>query len=422
MSANLFPSGTTSRPLIGALLLVAVVLGIVGCTDAAETPPPRSASLIDQIKDATFAEGSAAYSGQTRFADGTSGAVDGASRAEPPAGEVTHPVHTATGPRDVTFLWVDGSIFIQRAVTADSAAVSATLRLDSDAPWTRAAYQPLATTLFDAYDPFRLLERLSLLKLVAEQQSTEVVDERELERYVVDMEGVATSPGRARTIELLTDTDHRLQVVRLVGDDTIEYALTGFGGDVAPTPPPDDQIGGSTPRPSVVPVGPFETVATGTAGGGGWQLLRAPGSDGGSCWRMDAQVPLDPVAATQADGVSCIGAFDPTASADEQVQVVVDAGTGAPFDAVVAAVAPGSTEAEVQLADGTTHPLAIDPGGFVVWTGPKTPLAVVLELTAPDGNVVTCGPGPVSSLDDLDLLPADDLATLDRAPWLCLEL
>ena len=119
--------------------------------------------------------------------------------------------------------------------------------------------------------------------------------------------------------------------------------------------------------------------------------------------------------------MTCIAAFDPSGAADEQVQIVVDSGGGASFDIVVAAVAPGTTNVEMQLDDGTVHPLAVDPAGFVVWAGPKSPLAVVLEATAPNGDVAVCGPGPVTSLDDLQVMAPDQVAILDRLPWLCVE-
>ena len=404
-----------------ALLVVAVLVVGAACSDDGDRDA-RPVGALDRIREATFAGGTAAYVGETRFADGTSGPVDGRSRAVPPTGEVSHPVRTESGLQEVTFLWVDSSIYTRRAVTTDAAAVSATLRLESDPPWSEAVYQPLGTVLFDAYDPFLLLDRLAVLDVSAEQQGTEALGEDELERYVVDMAGVATSPGGAGTIELFTDADDRLQQVRLVGRDTIEYRITEYGIDVSPSAPPEDQVGTSLRPPSVVPVGPFETVAEGTGTAGAWQLLRAPGTDGGTCWRMETDAPLDAVATTQADGVTCISAFEPDGLSDDQVQVVVDAGTATPFDALVAAVAPGSTQAQIQLADGTTQSLAIEPGGFVVWVGPKAPPAVVLEVTAPNGELVTCGPGVVSSLADYEELPLSERETLDRAPWLCLAL
>jgi hypothetical protein len=104
------------------------------------------------------------------------------------------------------------------------------------------------------------------------------------------------------------------------------------------------------------------------------------------------------------------------------VQVVVDAGAGAAFDAVVAVVPPGATAAELTTIDAGRQDLTVDPGGFVVWIGPKEPKAVVLDVTTAGGEVVTCGPGSVSSLDDVGDLVSEEVARLDRVPWLCLAL
>lgn len=404
------------------LLTAFLVLAAVACTDDGGTDAADDRPALEQITAATVAEGSVAYSGETRFADGATGAIDGVSQVEPPAGEVSFPVGTSTGVQPVTVRWVGGDVFVQRAVTPDPAAVSFFLRADTDRPWNKTRDQQVIGASFDAYDPFRLLDRLTDMQVVAEDQGAEEVDGAELDRYVVASLDPMSSPGGARTIELLTDADQRLQVVRLIAEHTIEYAMSEYGVTVAPVPPPDDQIGASRARPAVEPTGPFEMVASGSSPAvTSWSLLRAPGTDGGTCWRFEASTPVDPVAA-QPDGTTCITAPDPEASPDDQVEVVVDAGSAASFDAVVAVTPPDSTGAQMRLADGTRVPLAVDPNGFVVYVGPKTPLAVVFDVTVPGGSVVTCGPGSISELEDLNVLTPDDLARLDRAPWLCLEL
>jgi hypothetical protein len=411
------------RPVLVAAFVVVVLSSFaLGCSDD-DKPKAKAADPLQQIQEATFAGSSAAYNGQTTFADGSTAPIDGVSQADPPAGEVRYPVQTARGPQEVTARWLDGSLYVQRAVTDDPDVVSPTLRLETDPPWTQAIYQPLARAGFDAYDPFRLLERLTLLDVDATAEGSEAVDGDQLDRFVVDLADLPVTPANANQIELLTDDDQRLRVVRLEGDDRIEYTIDEYGVAVTPVAPPADQIGASASRPSVEPTGPFEQVAQGTAPEtGDWQLWRAPGTDGGTCWRLDVAVPLDPVAATQPDGTTCIAAVDPTSSADEQVQVVVDAGAGAPFDLVVATVPPGSSSARIRLADGTAHPLTIDPAGFAIWIGPERPVAVVLDVAAPSGEVVTCAPGAVTEFDDLESLTREAIEQLDRQPWLCLAL
>ena len=138
-----------SRPIFFvAFVVLALSLVGIGCTDDDE-PTARPADPLEQIQQATFAARSAAYRGQTVFADGSTAPIDGVSQAEPPAGEVRYPVQTTRGPQEVTALWVDGSLYLQRAVTDDPDAVSPTLRHESDPPWLAADVRTLARALLD---------------------------------------------------------------------------------------------------------------------------------------------------------------------------------------------------------------------------------------------------------------------------------
>ncbi len=101
------------------------------------------------------------------------------------------------------------------------------------------------------------------------------------------------------------------------------------------------------------------------------------------------------------------------------MQIVADAGSGAPVEALVA-VMPSGSQAVLRFADKSSQTLAVDPSGFVVFVGPTVPILVVLDVTLPDGTQEACGPGSVSSLDDLDALAPEAIATLRDAAWLCL--
>jgi hypothetical protein len=402
---------------------VVAATSALSCTDdEGSSPPPPAVDAIDQIKDATFAAGSARYAGEAHFADGATGAIEGVSQAEPPAGEVTRPVPTENGVQQVRTVWVDGQVYLERAVTTDPGAVSATLRLADERPWIQATYTPMLTASFDAYDPFRLVQRLAQLDVDAAPQGTETVDGDELDRYVVDMSSTPVAPAGAQTIELLTDDQARLTVVRLLGELQIEYALDDFGTEVTPSPPAEDQIGEPRQQPGPEPVGAYEVVGQGTSADVAWQLLRAPASDGGACWRLDTTPPLDAVAASESDGATCIEPFDPTAPAEAQVQIVADAGRGAPFDALAVVTPARSTGAELVFVDRSSEDLVVDPAGFVVWVGPKSPLAVVFEVTIPDGTMVSCGVGIISVPAEIGDLRPDELEDLDRTPWTCIAV
>jgi hypothetical protein len=413
-------SRSTRRARVATVpIVVAALFAVAACSTKSEPKPDASKPELQQIQDATVAAGSAKYSGEIRFAAGDTGAITGITQADPPAGDVTFPYSTPTGTQEVEVVWVNDTLWIRRATTPDQNAVSAFLRLDTDLPWVQAPYASYGRISVAAYDPYALLDRLVAGDVTAVPDGTETVDGRSLDRYTIDLSGDPVAPGGARSAVLDTDSNQRLAAVRLEGPDTISYTLSDYGVDVSPTPPSADQVSSGGARPTVVPTGPFAPVAQGVSNEVSWQLLRAPGSDDGTCWRLDTSQPLDPVAATQGDGSTCVAAVEPTAPVDEQVQIVADAGAGATYDALVALVPVGS-QARLQFSDRSSQDLTVDPGGFVVWFGPKSPLAVVLQVTAPDGSQTSCGPGAVSELDDLDSLDPSAVAQLDRAPWLCI--
>jgi hypothetical protein len=413
-----------SSRLVLLVLLASTVLGLAACSaGSSSTAQPAT---LRRIRDATFAAGSARYQGQVRFADATRAALVGVAAADPAAGDVTMPVQTATGVQDGELSWVDGTLYIKRvagtAPPGATALAGALLRSETDRPWVRLPVAGIAQALLGPYDPFALLDQLSAptATVAFREDGSESVAGRDLDRFVVEAEGDGSGLAVGiRRVELLTDRDHRLVLARLTGDQAIEYTLSDYGTVVSVAAPPDDQIAAPVVgERGESPTGTYQKVATGTFDGLVWQLVSAPATGNGSCWRFDIQGDQSaPVAATESDGATCLAGLDPTV--DEPVQIVVDSGSAAPFDAI-AAVVPSGSQAVLRFADRSSQPVAVDPRGFVVWVGPKDPMLVVLDVTLPDGRPEACGPGSVSSLDDLDTLDPASLTALRDAPWLCI--
>jgi len=393
------------------------------CTDDGDGGDSQpSGTELQAIRDATFAAGSARYEGEIRFADGASGPLTGVAGGDPARGAVTLAVLTPEGPRETEATWLDGTIYLARVPA--SGAVSPPLFGRSEADllrWVQLPHAGLGRVVIAPYDPFSLLEWLDASSLQTQPDGSEQVDGESFDRLIVDTSNHTAAPGGADRIELLADDDDRLATVRLAGDVTVEYSLSEYGVEVDAVAPPADQVvQPGTARPTGEErTGPYELVAEGTAEGLPWTLVRATATNGGFCWRLDAD-SLTPVAPTAPDGATCISGVEPDTPIDEQVQIVADPDRDSPLDAIVAVVPPGSS-ARLAFADRTSQELAVDPAGFVVWVGPKQPLAVVLDVTAPDGARAACGPGPVSEIGDLDSLPISDIAELADAPWLCLS-
>ncbi len=236
---------------------------------------------IKQIRDATFAASSARYRGEARFADDSSGELDGMAAADPAQGDVMVPVQTAAGVQQGELKWVDGDLYIQRVEGTPAAGATGTigvfLRAATDRPWVRLPTQGIGQSLLSPYDPFSLLDQLTA-SVEVQPDGSESVDGRHLDRYVVDAaEGAALVPG-IRRAELLTDKDHRLVVVRLSGDQTIEYTMSDYGTAVSVAAPPDDQIAVAAPQNrGEDPTGDYVRVAGGHHGRLGLAALPCSG-------------------------------------------------------------------------------------------------------------------------------------------------
>lgn len=419
------PARFLPRAAAAVLLAVALVVAAVACSTetapTSTTSAPLTGSDLEQIQQATSAAGSTHYRGAITFPDGASGPLTGASQADRQAGSATFPVSTSSGSAEGAMTWVDGMIYVRRVVVPDDVPTDAWLRHADDLPYIQIPASAMTQGLLVPYDPYTLLAYLAGSKQVAVPAGTETVDGAELQRFTVDLSqtGASIVPG-ARRAEVLTDEHRRLRVARLVGDDTIEYQLSDFGADVSVSAPPSDQIGQPDRRPSgEAPVGPYEQIAAGTTQGVEWKVVGAPATNGGTCWRFDTSVDIHPVAATQPDGATCLAAFDPGAPAADRSAVVVDAGDGSPFD-VLLTVAPTGSTVEMSFADGSRAAVPEVAPGLYLWTGPSSPLAVLLDLSVPGAAPVACGPGPVSDLSDLEDLPPEALAQLSNLPWLCI--
>jgi hypothetical protein len=385
------------------LLAGGLVLG--ACSDDDSGGAGGGSDALAEIRQATDAAGSARYEGTVTYPDGRPpAALTGSSMADPSRGQATASGNDPATGTEVR--WTDGNLYVRTGAAAQ---------------WGEVPISTYGSPLLALYDPFTLLQQLGASGRTAAPEGTETVDGDELDKFVVDTSGSNVAAGTAEQVELLTDDQHRLAAVRLRAIlQTIEYRLSDYGAAVSVEPPPEDEISRSAPtNTGEEPTGPYEKVAGGTFDGIPWQLARAPATADGTCWRFDAAGGIAPVASTEDDGATCIAGTDPGAPADEQVQFVADAGTGAPFDVLVAVVPVGS-QVRLRFADRTSQALTVDPGGFVVWVGPLQPMAVVLEVTAPDGTGAACGPGPVSEVDDLESLPPDQVGDLDHAPWLCI--
>jgi hypothetical protein len=196
----------------------------------------------------------------------------------------------------------------------------------------------------------------------------------------------------------------------------MQYDVSDYGKTVTVSPPPKAQISDGNEVPPTEPDGPFETVSSGNDAGVTWELQKAKGTNGTTCWRWQASAPLPQVALAKPDGPRCVKnpPSDP-ADASELVQFVVMGNGLGSYDALAVVLPPDVASVTFGWVGGTTQKLrAADP---FVWVGPNSPTKGYLGVTFADGSLMECGAGAIGSAEDLN--DPKLTATASAAPWAC---
>jgi hypothetical protein len=420
------------RRIVLVVLAIVLLGGVVACSGGSKPvlQDLPGVQAMAKVREATVAAGTLRYEGTVTQGE-RSGELSGAAGASPPRGELTVPVFTPEAVLPASVRWNGDDVYIERVAVGDEGArreVPLFSRLGSDPPWARFGRSTLAGPLLASYDPFLLLDRLSAANVSLEATDGEEAGDASGTRYQAVGTGFDGSAGGGRT-ELWVDDQARLRRVRVEGSGrVIDYRVLSYGDDVTVEPIPAEELADVTADPTQLasskPDGDFEAVRSGTTAGVRWTLLRAPGTGGGSCWRLEADPPLTPVSehfSPFPDGARCVLPPSPDEDLDQRIAVVVDADAAqTPYDALVVVVPPEVRSVEMAYPDGKLVPLEIDRAtGTVVWISPPERPGVVLMVTDGDGRSVNCGPGYVSEIDDVTKLGPDEIANLRSLIWSC---
>jgi hypothetical protein len=413
-----FPSSRSAWGALVALVLVALVAA--GCSggdssDDTGGGPIGDNAVLGEVREATAAAGGMRLEGTLTTLEGSVGEVVAAVAHDPARGDVRLGLSSgfAGAPGLTELRWDGDDLWIH--LDEEGAA------LDPDRPWRTGLYTDETALATLPYDPVRLLD--TLLASITEVVEPAGTDDgaNGLERYDVRLIGVPAAATGYGAGSLWVGDDDRLDRFRLEGRGrTLELRVVERGVEVTVTPPGEDEVG--TPGgPPAVAEGPWQRVREGRdeTTGVTWTLERAPGSRGTVCWRLLADPPLQPALRAGPQGEVCQEPFGPDDDPDEQVLFVVDASGTTPYDALVLLVPAGSQVAVIDV-DGTSYPVAVDDDGFAFWFAPAATFAVAMEVVLVDGTELECGPGIVSTYDDLDLVPEGRLEVLRDEGWSCL--
>jgi hypothetical protein len=193
------------------------------------------------------------------------------------------------------------------------------------------------------------------------------------------------------------------------------YDITRRQRDVVVRPPAPSQIArADTPLPSAS--GPYVEIASGTAGTTAYRVLRAPATDGGTCWKVESDPAYVPQDEPRADGGVCAAPITTSGEPLDQVGFPIDGTADTPYEIFGLLLPEGST-AEASFFDGTRRPVPLDPSGLALVVGPSEPVLGAMVVTLADGKKLSCGPGPINGPADLEGTAPEEAFS---APWNCL--
>jgi hypothetical protein len=401
---------------------LAIALGagflFASCSSSASTAHgSQDVATVLNAAEKAARSGPATISGDVETAKHR-GSVSGVYQGDLATGRGSVSLEVAVGgsaSASVQLRWLAGTLYVERAVAPVSASVDPQLvRTQGERPWsTSNARSSLSGALPRAFDPPALLAAL-----------------------IQNPQGVTTQPGdkiggnpttviRAPRVVVLglwtnasatiwLDTRDRPVRVEITAPTGSTHYDIAYGGHVDVSAPPAADIETAAPARFVV-TGPYAEVRSGRSGGVAWAVLRAPATNGYSCWKWRATPPLAALMTDTPDGARCVPAVSPADALADQIRFVYEPKTSGGYDAFVALVPPVVRGATIGTVGGTLTPLT-DLGSPLVFVGSPQPPAAYLKLVTAHGSV-ECGRGAVSSVGDL----RDELLTPHTvgSPWSC---
>ncbi len=222
-----------------------------------------------------------------------------------------------------------------------------------------------------------------------------------------------------RIVEVGTDAHRRPNRVRITTPTglTSEYSIGKSAGRTVEVAAPSPAQVEAASRPTPDAVDPYAEVFAGAAGATQVSVRRASARDGWSCFRVESSPPYGTAQTLRPSGGVCVPPSLAGDAAEDAIEIPIDADASTPYELLGATVPPGS-RVSMELLDGHTVPMTVDPSGLAIYAGPTISPAALMTIVTPNGATVVCGPGPLNAPGDIATAPAPEVIRSD--PWNCL--
>ncbi|MGZ6909641.1 MAG: hypothetical protein ACXVJ7_18385 [Acidimicrobiia bacterium] len=395
-------------------------LGLVACNgsgDPSALSARTTAEHLARFRALTVA-GHAARGTERRAVAGTFAAHDHLATA-------SLFVEAGTAVADVQYRRIGGTAWIRRAVLTTSGVTSygaglLVFRGRSDAPFAvvpRTATGTVARLLLP-YDPIALFRALAHAHVELDATATTGSRRHRRTTFSARLSPTAVASTGLRTVSVVVGGGVPREItVSTVGGLRVHTTIRVQHRRLA-VAPPDAAAVAAPDRPLPDALGPYTTVATLPAGATPVTIQRAEGRDGWSCWKVASSPGFVGLDALRPSGGVCVPPVAATGDPSDRFEIALDATDATPYELLGIAVPAGTTGA-ARLEDGTTRPLAA-AADLLVDVGPARPATVLVTLKLTGGGALTCGPGAISSPDDIADATVPGAPDIRSQPWNCL--
>ena len=415
-------SNAFGRRAFAAVLVLTMLAA--GCSSGSASEGPAKLDLAGAIS-ATEHLGIVRTVGTARH-DGKELPISGTFDYRARRATARYPMATTSTFGSVALRRIGSRVWIHRLPTTKTIAIGPDLlgfRRPGERPWR---FVDGASDSFlpgiGAADPVAVVREAMTRKLTFHRTAeSETIGGKGASGFVAK---IPTPIGNVNGIARLTvwvDGSQRIVRIEAVSNTGVHssYDVTKASRSPKVSEPAAKDVEGNDQAPDA-PSGPFVPVATGDAGGVAYQVLRAPSTTHGTCWKVESTPTYHATGVPAKDGSVCVPTLEPKGPEFARYQFAIDANDKTPYELFGILVPAGST-AEMTLLDGSRHPVPYDPGsGLVLYSGPATPVAVLMTVDLPGGPHLVCGPGPIGDRSDLAQLDPADVPDLRWQAWNCL--
>jgi len=207
----------------------------------------------------------------------------------------------------------------------------------------------------------------------------------------------------------------------LAGCLAVAATATGCGSSSEKAIPFSPPTTGAPPFATVgpsKPAGAFTELAHDTNDGLSWNLSQAPGTGGGTCWKLETGPSVDLIQSQ----IECRYPTDPKATDDFNTEWPFETGAMTGHDIFVGFVRKPIEDAEFQfVGDKSAKPVYIDKDtGTVVWAGKSRPLMAAAQITMADSSKIDCGPGDIQASAQLTNKSDAEIVKARQFVWTCI--